>query len=117
MGDYPTLRTPWHFSSKNFCGTKRCLVVNLQIDSTEEEEVEPETELQVQEEDTLEIYTSESSTVQDEKVNKSTTLVFFSLKKTKQKINLKLYLLVVLISLFGKVITTHSRLHKKNLAS
>jgi hypothetical protein len=49
MGDYPKSRTPWHFSFKKFCGTKRCLVVNLQIDSTDKEEVESEPEVQVQE--------------------------------------------------------------------
>jgi hypothetical protein len=77
MGDYPTSCTPRHFSFEKFCGTKRCLVVNLQIDSTDKEAVESETEVQVQEEETLEIYTSESSTVQDKKVNKGTTPVIF----------------------------------------
>jgi hypothetical protein len=58
MGDYPMLRTPWHFSFEKFCGTKGCLIVNLQIDSTDKEEVESEPEVQVQEAETLEIYTT-----------------------------------------------------------
>jgi hypothetical protein len=37
----------------------------------------------VQEEETLEIYTTESSTVQDEKVNKGTTLVIFCIEEDK----------------------------------
>jgi hypothetical protein len=53
MGDYPTLRPPWQFSVKISCGTKNCLV--------DKEEVESEPEVQVQEEETSEIYTTESS--------------------------------------------------------
>jgi hypothetical protein len=83
MGDYPRSCTPQHFSFQKFCGSKSCLVVNLQIDSTDKEEVESEPEVQVQEEETLEIYTTESSTVQDKKVNKGTTPVIFCIEEDK----------------------------------
>jgi hypothetical protein len=55
MGDHPMSCTCLHFAFKKFCGTKHCQVVNLQIDSTDKEQVESEPEVQVQEEDTLDI--------------------------------------------------------------
>jgi hypothetical protein len=80
MGDTPTSRTPRQFSFENICGTKHRLVVNLQLESTDEEEIESEPEVEVQEEETSEIYTTESSTVQDEKVNEGTIPVIFCIE-------------------------------------
>jgi hypothetical protein len=71
------LHTPWHFSFEIFCSAKQCIVVDLQIDSTDKEDVESEPEVQVQEEHTLDIYTTESSTEQVKKVNEGTTLAIF----------------------------------------